>query len=489
MQITEMTAVELGKRIRGGELSATEAVEAVYGNYLSIDESIHAYTSFEIDRMRHNAQQVQDRIDRGKSGSVLAGVPIAVKDNICTRGELTTCASKILTGFRPPFDATVINKARAAGMVIAGKLNMDEFAMGSTSETSCYGPVKNPWNTEHVPGGSSGGAAAAVASGEAICALGSDTGGSIRQPASYCGVTGFKPTYGSVSRYGLIAYASSLDQIGPIAKDVLDCAAIMDVISGIDPMDSTSLPQGSGPSFYASMTGDVKEKVIGIPGECFDSAVDPDVLENVENAIREYEKLGAKIKPISLPFIRYAVPTYYIIATAEASSNLSRFDGIKYGFRSEDCDNIDDLIVNSRSEGFGAEVRKRILLGTFVLSSGYYDAYYNKALKMKQMIMDGFDAAFRECDVIICPTAPMTAPKLGSSLDDPMKMYLSDIFTVSVNLAGLPGLSVPCGFDRNGMPVGAQLIGAAGNDRTVLNMGHAFQLATDYHMRKPGGAK
>ena len=489
MQITEMTAVELGKRIRGGELSATEAVEAVYGNYLSIDESIHAYTSFEIDRMRHNAQQVQDRIDRGESGSVLAGVPVAVKDNICTRGELTTCASKILTGFRPPFDATVIDKARAAGMVVAGKLNMDEFAMGSTSETSCYGPVKNPWNTEHVPGGSSGGAAAAVASGEAICALGSDTGGSIRQPASYCGVTGFKPTYGSVSRYGLIAYASSLDQIGPIAKDVLDCAAIMDVISGTDPMDSTSLPQGSGPSFYASMTGDVKEKVIGIPGECFDSAVDPDVLENVENTIREYEKLGAKIKPISLPFIRYAVPTYYIIATAEASSNLSRFDGIKYGFRSEDCDSIDDLIVNSRSEGFGAEVRKRILLGTFVLSSGYYDAYYNKALKMKQMIMDGFDAAFRECDVIICPTAPMTAPKLGSSLDDAMKMYLSDIFTVSVNLAGLPGLSVPCGFDRNGMPVGAQLIGAAGNDRTVMNMGHAFQMATDYHMRKPGGVR
>ena len=489
MQITEMTAVELSKRIRGGELSATEAVEAVYGNYLSKDESIHAYTSFEIDRVRHSAQQVQERIDRGDSGSVLAGVPIAVKDNICTRGELTTCASKILTGFRPPFDATVIDKARAAGMVVAGKLNMDEFAMGSTSETSCYGPVKNPWNSEHVPGGSSGGAAAAVAAGEAICALGSDTGGSIRQPASYCGVTGFKPTYGSVSRYGLIAYASSLDQIGPIAKNVLDCAAIMDVISGTDPMDSTSLPQGSDTSFYASMTGDIKEKVIGIPGECFDSAVDPDVLENVENAIREYEKLGAIVKPISLPFIRYAVPTYYIIATAEASSNLSRFDGIKYGFRSEDCDSIDALIVNSRSEGFGAEVRKRILLGTFVLSSGYYDAYYNKALKMKQMIMDGFDASFRECDVIICPTAPMTAPKLGRSLDDAMKMYLSDIFTVSVNLAGLPGLSVPCGFDRNGMPVGAQLIGAAGNDRTVLNMGHAFQMATDYHMRRPGGIR
>ena len=273
------------------------------------------------------------------------------------------------------------------------------------------------------------------------------------------------------------------------AASASDCAAVMDVISGHDPMDSTSLSTESGASFYASLSGDIRGKTIGIPGECFDSGVDPDVRENVENAIREYEKLGAKAKPISLPFIRYAVPTYYIIATAEASSNLSRFDGIKYGFRSEASDTIDELIVNSRSEGFGAEVRKRILLGTFVLSSGYYDAYYNKALKMKQMIMDGFDAAFKECDVIICPTAPMTAPKLGSSLDDAMKMYLSDIFTVSVNLAGLPGLSIPCGFDRNGMPVGAQLIGADGNDRTVLNMGHAFQMATDYHTRTPGGSK
>ncbi len=489
MQITTMTAVELGKRIRCGELTAAEAAEAVYGKIQAKEESIHAYSSFDIGRVRQNALEAQERIDRGETDSILAGVPIGVKDNICTRGELTTCASKILTGFRPPFDATVIEKARAAGMVVAGKMNMDEFAMGSTSETSCYGPVKNPWNTGHVPGGSSGGAAAAVAAGEAICALGSDTGGSIRQPASYCGVTGFKPTYGCVSRYGLIAYASSLDQIGPIAKDVLDCAAIMDVISGKDPMDSTSISSEAGDSFFASMTGDITGKTIGVPAECFDTGVDSDVRASVEDAIRQYEKLGANVKPISLPFIRYAVPTYYIIATAEASSNLSRFDGIKYGFRSEASENIDELIVNTRSEGFGAEVRKRILLGTFVLSSGYYDAYYNKALKMKQMIMDGFEAAYQECDVIICPTAPMTAPKLGSSLDDAMKMYLSDIFTVSVNLAGLPGLSIPCGFDRNGMPIGAQIIGAAGNDRTVLNMGYAFQRATDYHMRKPGGSK
>ena len=489
MQITEMTAVELGRRIRNRELSAVEAAEAVYGSYLAEDGELNAYASFDMERVRQSAQQVQERIDRGDAGSILAGVPIGVKDNICTRGELTTCASKILTGFKPPFDATVIEKARKAGMVVAGKMNMDEFAMGSTSETSCYGSVRNPWNPEHVPGGSSGGAAAAVAADEAICALGSDTGGSIRQPASYCGVTGFKPSYGAVSRYGLIAYASSLDQIGPIAKDVLDCAAIMDVISGKDPMDSTSVPVESGASFYGSMTGEIKGKTVGVPKECFDSGVDPDVRESVEASIRELEKLGAKAKPISLPFIRYAVPTYYIIATAEASSNLSRFDGIKYGFRSEASDNIDNLIVNSRSEGFGPEVRKRILLGTFVLSSGYYDAYYNKALKMKQLIMDGFDAAFRDCDVIVCPTVPMTAPKLGSSLDDAMKMYLSDIFTVSVNLAGLPGLSVPCGFDRNKMPIGAQIIGAAGNDRTVLNMGYAFQTATDYHTRTPGGSR
>ena len=489
MDIKDLTALQLAKKIKAKELSAVEAVDAVYAGYKETDSNINAYTSFEVERAKEAASAVQKRIDADEAVSVLAGVPIGIKDNICTKSELSTCASKILEGFRPPFDATVIDKIRKSDMIVAGKLNMDEFAMGSTSETSCYGPVKNPWNTENVPGGSSGGAAASVAASEAVCALGSDTGGSIRQPASYCGVTGFKPTYGAVSRYGLIAYASSLDQIGPVAKDVLDCAAIMDVISGQDRMDSTSIQLDNSTSFLDSMTGDIKGLTIGVPEECFGDGVDADVKESVENAVKELEKRGATAKKINLPFIGYAVPTYYIIATAEASSNLSRFDGVKYGFRSANSSSIDDLIINSRSEGFGPEVRKRILLGTFVLSSGYYDAYYNKALKMKQLIVEGFDKAFSQCDAIVCPTAPMTAPKIGSSLSDSMKMYLSDIFTVSVNLAGLPGLSVPCGFDRNSMPIGAQIIGASGNDKTVLNIGHAFQLATDYHTKRPGGVK
>ncbi|MCR5521318.1 MAG: Asp-tRNA(Asn)/Glu-tRNA(Gln) amidotransferase subunit GatA [Lachnospiraceae bacterium] len=484
MKLEEMTAVELGKKIKGKEISVPEVAEALIGNFRE-KEYINAYTEFNAEIISENARKTQELLDRGEVCSALAGVPIGVKDNICTKGELSTCASKILEGYKPPFDATAVDKLKKAGMFVAGKLNMDEFAMGSTSETSAYGPVKNPWNTEHVPGGSSGGAAAAVAAGAAVCTLGSDTGGSIRQPASYCGVTGFKPTYGVVSRYGLIAYASSLDQIGPVARDVRDCAAIMDVISGVDVNDSTSIPTDTTESFVDAMTGDVKDQIVGVPEECFGEGVDADVRSKVEDMIKELEKCGAKIKKIHLPFIRYAVPTYYIIATAEASSNLSRFDGVKYGFRSAQSNSIDDLIINSRSEGFGAEVRKRILLGTFVLSSGYYDAYYNKALKMKRMIIEGFEDAYKDCDVIVCPTAPMTAPALGSSLSDAMKMYLSDIFTVSVNLAGLPGLSVPCGFDKNKMPIGAQIIGAAGRDRTVLNMGYAYQKVTDFHMKRP----
>ncbi len=487
--IKELTAVEIGKKIKAKELSAIELVEELNNLRLQNDSIVNAYTNFDIEKIRENAAAVQKKIDCGELNSVLAGVPIGIKDNICTEGELTTCASKILKGFTPPFDATSVKKLKQAGMIVAGKLNMDEFAMGSTSETSCYGAVKNPWNTNKVPGGSSGGAAAAVAAGEAVCTLGSDTGGSIRQPASYCGVTGFKPTYGMVSRYGLIAYASSLDQIGPVARDVRDCAAIMDVISGIDGKDSTSRNYSSSTSFLDSLTGNVEGKVIGVPEECFGDGVDADVKQSIEEMIKEIEKIGAKVKTIHLPFIRYAVPTYYIIATAEASSNLSRFDGVKYGFRSDNASSIDDLIIHSRSEGFGQEVRKRILLGTFVLSSGYYDAYYNKALKMKQMIVDGFEKAYKECDVIICPTAPMTAPEIGSSLEDKMKMYLSDIFTVSANLAGLPGLSVPCGFDKNNMPIGAQILGAAGEDRSVLNMGYAYQKISDYHTRRPGGIR
>ena len=508
MQITDMTALEIGKEIQSRKISSREVLDEVYSVYQNTDGEINAYTGFDLEAARAEADKVQALIDQGKTASPLAGVPIGIKDNICTKGLLTTCASKILEGFRPPFDATAAHLLKNANMVIAGKMNMDEFAMGSTSETSFYGPVHNPWNPEHVPGGSSGGAAAAVATGEAICTLGSDTGGSIRQPASYCGVTGFKPTYGAVSRYGLIAYASSLDQIGPIGHDVSDCAAIMDIICSPDNMDSTSknilgkniteAPSNSasdskyredGKGFLESLTGDVKNLTIGMPEECFGEGVDSETKAAVENAIKTLESMGAVVKTISLPFIRYAVPTYYIIATAEASSNLSRFDGVKYGYRTENYHTLDDLIINSRSEGFGPEVRKRILLGTFVLSSGYYDAYYNKALKMKQMIVNGFKTAFEACDVIICPTAPMTAPKIGSSLTDSVKMYLSDIFTVSVNLAGLPGLSVPCGLDKCGLPIGAQIIGASGSDKLVLNTGHAFQLTTDFHRRRPGGLK
>lgn len=487
MYMKNLTAVRLGEKIRSREISVREAVEGVYQEYLEKDRELNAYSCFPIEELKADADRVQKSIDRGEASPILAGVPIGVKDNICTQGVPTTCASKILRDFKPPFDATVVKRLKDAGMIAAGKMNMDEFAMGSTSESSCYGIVRNPWDTEHVPGGSSGGSAAAVSAGEAICALGSDTGGSIRQPASFCGVTGFKPTYGAVSRYGLIAYASSFDQIGPIARDALDCAAIMDVISGQDVMDSTSSFCVQEKSFYDSMTGDIKGMVIGLPEECFDDGVDKAVKESVEKMVKTLEDMGAKVNPLRLSFIRYAVPTYYIIATAEASSNLSRFDGIKYGYRADACATVDELMIRSRSEGFGPEVRKRILLGTFVLSSGYYDAYYNKALKMRRLIVEGFGRAFSECDAIICPTAPMTAPKIGSFSTDPMKMYLSDIFTVSVNLAGLPGLSVPCGFDGNGMPIGAQIIGAAGRDKDVLNIGHAFQMATDYHAQRPGG--
>ncbi|MCR5801566.1 MAG: Asp-tRNA(Asn)/Glu-tRNA(Gln) amidotransferase subunit GatA [Lachnospiraceae bacterium] len=492
MELMKLTALELGEKIKAKEISVREALDAVSAAKEKTDAKVNAYTDFDKELSDKEADRIQKLIDAGDAKSPLAGVPIGIKDNISTKGMLTTCASKILTGYKPAFDATAVSKVRDAGMVVTGKLNMDEFAMGSTSETSVYGPVKNPWDTGKVPGGSSGGAAAAVAACEAVVTLGSDTGGSIRQPASYCGVTGFKPSYGAVSRYGLIAYASSLDQIGPIAKDVRDCAAVMDVISGGDVNDSTSNAafasgaEGANKNgFLASLNGDVKGLKVGVPAECFGEGVDPKVEESVKGMIKELESAGAVAVPISLDFIRFAVPTYYIIATAEASSNLSRFDGVKYGYRAKEADSIDDLFINSRSEGFGGEVKKRIMLGTFVLSSGYYDAYYNKALKMKQMIMDGFAGAFGNCDVIVCPTAPMTAPKIGESLSDPMKMYLSDIFTVSLNLAGLPGLSVPCGFDAQNMPIGAQIIGPAGGDLKVLNAGHAFQLATDHHKKFP----
>ena len=488
MDIFEFTAIELGKKIKAGEITSVEATKAVLDKIKSEDSKYNAYITVMEEQALERAQEVQKQIDAGELTSPLAGVPVAVKDNICTKGVKTTCASKILGDFKPPYDATLVEKLNAAGAVIVGKLNMDEFAMGSTTETSYYGATKNPWDTNKVPGGSSGGAAAAVAAKEAVYAIGSDTGGSIRQPASYCGVTGFKPTYGTVSRYGLIAYASSLDQMGPVARDAADCAAIFDIICGRDEHDSTSLDV-EHESYYDRLNGDVKGLKIGIPDECFGDGLDADVKEKVLAVADTMKDQGAEIEHFALPIIEYVVPTYYIIASAEASSNLSRFDGVKYGFRAENYDDLLGLYKKTRSEGFGDEVKRRIMLGNFTLSTGYYDAYYKKALQVKALIKKAFDEAFEKYDIILLPTAPATAPELGSSLSDPLKMYLSDIYTVSVNLAGLPGISVPCGFDKSGMPIGAQFIGAPLGEAKLLNTTYAYQNVTDYHKKSPKEVK
>ncbi len=484
MNITEMTALELGKKIKNGEVRVAEAVQSFLDAIEKTDGSINAYITVTRDEALARAEEVQKQIDAGELDSPLAGVPVAIKDNISTRGIKTSCASKILGDFKPPYNATVIDKLNKAGAVVIGKLNMDEFAMGSTTETSYYGPTKNPWNTDRVPGGSSGGAAAAVAALEAPYALGSDTGGSIRQPASFCGVTGMKPTYGAVSRYGLIAYASSLDQIGPVAKDAADCAAILDVICGKDEMDGTSLDV-EHKNYLDSLTGDVSGLKIGIPKQCFGDGLNNDVKSAVLSVAETLKQKGAVVEEFDMDIIEYVVPTYYIIAAAEASSNLSRFDGVKYGFRAEEFEDLTDLYKATRSEGFGEEVKRRILLGTFALSTGYYDAYYKKALQVKALIKKAFDEAYEKFDVILFPAAPTTAPKLGESLSDPLKMYLSDIYTVSVNLAGLPGISVPCGFDGDGMPIGAQLVGAPLGDDVILNAAYTYQILTDFHKKSP----
>lgn len=482
MELRKMTALEIGRMIKNKEISVVEATKDALENIEKTDKAYNAFVTVCPEEALKQAQEVQKKIDDGSLTSPLAGVPMAVKDNMCTKGILTSCASKILTGFKPTYTATAVKKLEEAGAVMLGKVNMDEFAMGSTTETSYNGATINPWGENRVPGGSSGGSAVAVAADMAYYALGSDTGGSIRQPCAFCGITGIKPTYGAVSRYGLIAYASSLDQIGPMGKNVEDVAEVLSVISGHDPKDSTSVNQQP---MKITLNNDIKGKKIGIPRDYFGKGLDGDVKNAVLAAADKLKELGAEVEEFDMPSLEYAIPAYYIIACAEASSNLSRFDGVKYGYAAKDFDDLTDLYYKSRSEGFGTEVKRRILIGAFVLSSGYYDAYYKKALQVKAVIKQSFDKAFEKYDVILSPTAPTTALKMGENLSDPLKMYLGDIYTVSVNLAGLPSMVVPCGFDKEGMPIGLQLIGKPFGENGLLNMGYAYQQATDYHTKKP----
>jgi len=478
------TALELGQEIRSGNITSPELVSMLF-DVIRVKETLfRSYISLFEGQAMASAESIQKRIAAGEELSPLAGVPVAVKDNICTKDLLTSCGSKILSNFTPSYSATAVNKLEEAGMIVIGKLNMDEFAMGSTTETSYYGETSNPWDISRVPGGSSGGAAAAVAAGEAICALGSDTGGSVRQPCSFCGVSGIKPTYGTVSRFGLVAFASSLDQIGPIGKDILDCAALLNVISGLDPKDHTSADTGKI-DVSAAAAFNPSGLRVGVPSNYFSEGIDPDVALRVREAIEDYRKMGATIEEFALPIVEYAIPTYYIIACAEACSNLSRYDGIKYGLRASGAEDLIDLYCKTRSEGFGMEVKRRIMLGNFVLSSGYYDAYYKKALQAKGLIKKAFDEAFEKYDVIIGPVAPTTALQKGESLSDPLKMYLGDIYTVLVNIVGLPAVSIPCGLDSKGLPVGLQLIGNHFSEQGLVGAAAAYQKRTEHHLQRP----
>lgn len=476
MSMTDMTAAKLSCAIKEGRATAVEATQAMLARIEEQDGMYHCYVTVDRDGAMAQAKEVQAKIEAGELTGPLAGVPLAVKDNLCTKGLLTTCASKILGNFVPTYTAEAVLRLKRAGAIVLGKTNMDEFAMGSTTETSAYGVTKNPWNTKHVPGGSSGGSAAAVAARECFYALGTDTGGSIRQPASYCGVVGMKPTYGTVSRYGLIAYGSSLDQIGPLTKDVTDCTMVLEAISAHDEKDSTSVER-EGTDFTSALQDDVQGMRIGIPNDYFGEGLDEDVKAAVLRAAEVLEGKGALVERFDLSLVEYAVPTYYTIAAAEASSNLERFDGIKYGYRTADYAGLHNMYKKSRSEGFGEEVKRRIMLGSFVLSSGYYDAYYLKALQVKALIKRAFDEAFGKYDVILGPVAPTTAPELGASLAEPIKMYLGDIYTIAVNLAGLPALSLPCGTDRNGLPIGLQLIGDCFEEKKLIRAAYAYEKA------------
>lgn len=479
MSLMSLTALELGKKIQAKEVSAVEAAKEALGQIKKLDGSLNCFVTVEEDSVLKKAEEVQKKIDAGELAGPLAGVPAAIKDNMCTEGVRTTCSSRMLENFVPTYTAEAVKNLEQAGVVVIGKTNMDEFAMGSTTETSYFGPTRNPWAPEHVPGGSSGGSCAAVAAEECSFALGSDTGGSIRQPSSFCGVTGLKPTYGTVSRYGLIAYGSSLDQIGPVGKDAADCAAVLEAIASHDPKDSTSMKRDSY-DFLSALDEGVRGLRIGIPRDYFGDGLDEEVKSHILEAAKVLESKGAVLEEFDLSLVEYAIPAYYVIASAEASSNLARFDGVKYGYRTPEYEGLHNMYKKSRSEGFGAEVKRRIMLGSFVLSSGYYDAYYLKALKTKALIRQAFDRAFEKYDVILGPAAPATAPKLGESLSDPLKMYLGDIYTVSVNLVGLPGITVPCGTDGKGLPIGMQLIGDCFQERKILRAAHAYEQTRAY---------
>lgn len=476
MRLLQLTAVELGKKIKAGEVTVEEAVRASLNAIRAKEAQIHSFITIEEEGAIKRAQKVQKLIDNGALTGSLAGVPMAVKDNICTKGMLTTCGSNILYNFVPAYTAEAVQNLEKAGAVILGKTNMDEFAMGSTTETSAYGVTRNPWNTNYVSGGSSGGSCAAVAAEECFYALGSDTGGSIRQPSAFCGVTGIKPTYGTVSRYGLVAYGSSLEQIGPVAKDVTDCAAVLEAITSCDKKDSTSIKR-TETDFTSALVEDVIGMKIGIPREYLKEGLDPEVKKAILAAAKVLEEQGAVVEEFDLRLVEYAIPAYYILASAEASSNLSRFDGVKYGYRAKEYEELHSMYKKSRSEGFGSEVKRRIMLGSFVLSSGYYEAYYLKAQRTRALIKQAFDKAFETYDVILGPTAPTTAPKLEEALRDPLKMYLGDVYTVSANLAGIPAISLPCGLDSKGLPIGLQLMADCFQEKKIIRAAYSYEQA------------
>ncbi len=483
LRLYELTAHELSELLRKREISSRDIVDDIYDRIEDVEEKVRAYITLTKEEALKQAEEADRRLKENDNVGPLTGIPIAVKDNMCTKGVKTTCASKMLENFIPPYDATVIEKIRQTGMVMLGKTNMDEFAMGSSTENSRFFETRNPWDIERVPGGSSGGSAAAVASGEAVLALGSDTGGSIRQPASLCGIVGMKPTYGRVSRYGLISYASSFDQIGTFSRDVRDCALFLSAISGYDPKDSTSA-NVEVPDYAGSLTGDIKGIKVGLPKEYFGEGLDGSIREAVMNAVKVMEGLGAEIVEVSLPHAEYAIATYYLVATAEASSNLARFDGVKYGHSHMGAATVEEMSKLSRQEGFGKEVKRRIMLGTYALSAGYYDAYYLKALKVRTLIRDDFDKAFEKCDALISPTSPSVAFRFGEKTENLLEMYMNDIFTVMLNLAGIPGISVPCGLVRE-MPVGIQFIGKAFDEARLLNLAYAYERNNGLDMTRP----